>query len=213
MIPDKCINCWKVIFRPQYVKDMIFLHRLMKRLVSRHGYACKLGMEMRPWTGGKYGKYGLWGSYFYNNSQKAGYNCWETLMREIGEDENLKHLLEDKDDNGLPERLVLKRGCTEFEVGKFGDSKNWQQSEEEQHWERLVWENFDKQNFSHPQSELVQQHIIIKWFQHAHHAGDPTARELNDNRPIYGGTRYYHQEMYRSEEKKKQVAKALKKKK
>jgi hypothetical protein len=197
------MNCWKVVFRPQYLRDMLNLKNMMEKLVGRHGYACKLGMEMRPWTSGHYGKMGLWGAYWYNNSQQDGIRCWENVKNGLEEDERLKHLLEDVDEDGYPIRLVLKRGCTEFEVGKFGDSVNWEQSADQQKWERIVWDVFEKQNFSHPQSDAVQHHVVMKWFQHAHHAGDPSVLDLNEGKGVWGGTRFYHKELFDSIKKER----------
>lgn len=210
MIPKKCVNCWKVVFRPQHIADMFNMMRLMKRLVKKHRFACKLGCEQREWTSGIYGKMGLWGCYWYNDSKEQGIFCWEKVKDAIAEDETLKHLLEDVDDEGYPLRLVLKRGCTEFEVGSFGDSINWNYSEEAAEWERIVWDRFEAQDFSREQSEDVQRHVMVTWFKHAHHAGDQSIRALNEGDMVWRSTRYYHKELYESVQKKRAVAKKLK---
>lgn len=205
VMPKRCLGCWKVVFRPQYLKDMFNLIPAMHYLADQKGYCCKLGAEWRPWTTGKYGKWGLWGAYFYNKSEKTGIKCWEDVKNTIAKNETLKHLLDDVDEDGYPERLILKRGCTEFEIGKFGDSKNWTQTEEHKKWEEIVWDRFEKQNWNVEQSEEVQHHIKTQWYIHAHHAGDPTVEELNDG-PIYPTTRYYHKELFESVKKKRAVA-------
>lgn len=209
VIPKRCLSCWKVVFRPQYLKDMFNMIPVMERLAEKKGCACKLGAEWRPWTTGKYGKWGLWGVYFYNRSDKAGIKCWEDVRDAIAKNDDLKHLLEDVDEDGYPQRLILKRGCTEFEM-MFGDSKNWQQTEDGKAWEAIVWERFEKQNFSMLQNDEVKHHIKAQWYIHAHHAGDPTVIELNGG-PVYPGTRYYHKEMFESVKKKRAVDRALKK--
>jgi hypothetical protein len=211
-IPHKCQNCWKVVFRPQYIKDMLNLIPLMRGLAEKHNFCCKLGAETRPWTSGVYGKWGLWGCYFYNNTQKQGIHCWETVLNAIAADDNLKHLLDDVDDDGYPSRLVLKRGCTEFEVmGKYGDSKDWVHTEENLAMERAVWNLFMDQDLSIPQSPEIQNHVIGRWFSHAHSAGDPTVKEFNEGTMLWRSTRYYHKEMFDAIKKKRAVKNALKK--
>jgi hypothetical protein len=211
VLPKKCINCWKVVFRPQYVRDMLNMRNLMENLSAKHGFDCKLGAEIRPWTTGVYGKWGLWGCYFYNNSQKAGINCWETVKDAIAGDEDLKHLLNDVDKDGYPARLVLKRGCTEFEISQFGDSKDWKQSADDEEWERIVWDKFEVQNLSGPQCEMVKHHVVAGWFKKAHTAGDPTVKEFNEGTMLWRSTRFYHKELFESVKKKRAVAKAVKK--
>ena len=52
VLPEACLSCWKVVFRPQYLKDMDNLIPVMEKLATDKGYACKLGAERRPWTTG-----------------------------------------------------------------------------------------------------------------------------------------------------------------
>jgi len=210
MLPERCLNCWKVVFRPQYLKDMYNLIPVMKKLADEKNYPCKLGPEVRPWTTGVYGKWGLWGAYFYNNTKELGIKCWEDVKNAIAESEELKHLLDDVDKDGYPARLILKRGCTEFEIANFGDSKDWKQTEEEKEWEKIVWRTFEKQIFSTRQTDELQHHMKTKWYIHAHHAGDPTVEKLNGG-PLYPVTRFYHKEMFERVKKKRALKKALKK--
>lgn len=103
MLPKKCLECWKVVFRPQYLRDMFNLMPVMERLAEDKGYSCKLGCERRKYTGGKYGHWGLWGAYFYNKTQKTGIKCWEDVKDAVAATESLKHLLDDVDEDGYPE--------------------------------------------------------------------------------------------------------------
>ena len=210
VLPKKCVNCWKVVFRPQYIKDMLNLIPLMERLAKKHVFCCKLGAEIRPWTTGNYGKFGLWGCYFYNDSKEQGIFCWETVLNALAADENLKHLLDDVDEDGYPARLILKRGCTEFEIFNFGDSQDWTWTEEAQEWERIVWDSFKDIRASLGQSQQIKNHVIDFWFRHAHHAGDPTVKEFNEGTMLYKSTRYYHKELFESIKKKRALKKALK---
>jgi hypothetical protein len=194
VLPKQCVNCWKVVFRPQYIKDMLNLIPLMEGLVKKHGFCCKLGCEERTWTSGVYGKWGLWGCYWYNDSKEDGLKCWKIVLDAISADESLRHLLDDRDEDGYPARLVLKRGCTEFELMEFGDSIAWTWTKEAQEWERVVWENLKEQDMSPVQGELIKNHVIDRWFKHAHHAGDPTVMEFNEGTMLWRSTRYYHKE-------------------
>jgi hypothetical protein len=185
----------------------------MEKLAEKNSINCKLGAETRLWTSGVYGKWGLWGCYWYNDSKEQGIFCWETVMNAVAADENLKHLLDDVDEDGYPSRLVLKRGCTEFEImGKYGnDSKNWEYTKENAETERLVWELFKTQPMSLGQGDDIRNHVIAYWFKHAHHAGDQTVKEFNEGQMIWRSTRYYHKELFDSIKKKRALKKRLKK--
>jgi hypothetical protein len=61
------------------------------------------------------------------------------------------------------------------------------------------------------QDQIVKSRVICNWFKVAHHAGDPTIKELNEGTMIWRSTRYYHKELFDSIKKKRAVAKALKK--
>lgn len=194
-LPQRCVNCWKVVFRPQSLKDMLNLIPLMEHLADKHDFNCKLGSEERPWTSGVYGKWGLWGCYFYNNSKEDGFYCYETVLNAIAQNDDLKYLLDDLDEDGYSARLILKRGCTEFELTKFGDSKYWIWTDEAKEWERIVGEVIEKQDMSQVQGRKLRNHVIKRWFQHAHHAGDPTVKEFNEGTMLWRSTRYYHKEL------------------
>jgi hypothetical protein len=195
VLPYQCLNCWKVVFRPQYLRDMLNMIPLMERLAKEHGYCSKLGSEERLYTSGIYGKSGLWGCYFYNDSKEDGLGCWDTVRRSIEGDDALHHLLDDIDEDGYPTRLVLKRGCTEFEVmNKFGDSKDWELTDEAKEWEGIVWARLKKQQMSPVQGQDIRNHVIKRWFQHAHHAGDPTVKDYNEGTMLWKTPRFYHKE-------------------
>lgn len=104
---------------------------------------------------------------------------------------------------------MLKRGCTEFELFNFGDSAKWGQTDEQEQWEKIVWEKFEVQPFWTMQTDEVKHEVKEEWFRHAHHAGDPTAVELNGG-PLYPVLRTYHKELYESVKKKRAVKRALK---
>jgi hypothetical protein len=195
VLPEQCVKCWKVVFRPQYLRDMLNLIPLMDRFAEKYDKCCKLGAEERIYTSGVYGKWGLWGCYFYNDSKEEGLECWENFRQAIESDDSLKHLLDDLDEDDYPARLILKRGCTEFEVGsRFGDSKNWRWTEEAKKWERIIWDTFKDHPAEMEQGQMMRDHVLECWFKHAHHAGDQTLREFNEGTMLFNPIRTYHKD-------------------
>ena len=171
IIPPPCMSCWKVVVVPKTIKQLLQLLQIETEMVKKDPYCfCKCGIELRQDVERNYG------GYFYCNGPEQG------LAR-----------LKQVRDNVLPVLgddtvILLKRGCTELER-KYGPSNKWDDIKEP-YWD-LLWEKLlavfkvDK-TFSH-QPELIQRHIVMKWFGHATSIGDPTIPELNGGKKMYPG--------------------------
>lgn len=62
MIPSRCRICWKVVVRPQTLKELFELYEIQREM----GVPCKCGTEHRLTTKG------LYGGYFYCTSKEEG---------------------------------------------------------------------------------------------------------------------------------------------
>ncbi len=116
-IHSYCHECWKVVVKPKTVKQLFQLCDLQSKI----DYPAKCGIERRPFVPR------LYGGYFYNRSLEAGIECLKKVKREVRE----------KIDPSM--QVLLKRGCTEFEM-KFGASDKWEILPEQIKFE----EEFDK---------------------------------------------------------------------
>jgi len=97
-IPQGCQECYKVVVRPKKYKELFELEALIARL-DKSG---KCGCETRHTVKG------LYGGYFYNRGLDEGLESYEEVRKEI--------------DPAIP--VILKRGCTGFEL-KHGPSDKW----------------------------------------------------------------------------------------
>ncbi|GAF72079.1 unnamed protein product, partial [marine sediment metagenome] len=66
-IPSKCLNCWKVVVRPQSIVELFDLCDLQHEMAAEDDSChCKCGIEKRDYVFGNYG------GYFYNPSLEKG---------------------------------------------------------------------------------------------------------------------------------------------
>ena len=168
IVPSYCQNCWKVVARPTTLTEMFVLYEIMRGL----DLPSKLGIERR------YSVPALYGAYFYNNSPEEGQRCFEDIQR-ICHDRIGPHV-----------KVILKRGCTEFEH-KFGDSSKWEVTENQKQLERRLEDLFAEQPKIHDQGPELIRHIMANWVRFAYAQGDPTASEFS-SKPIYPPYVTYH---------------------
>jgi len=147
----------------------MLLHDLQVEL----GFEGKCGIESRPWVAK------LYGGYFYTDSIDVGRIRYKTVRKAV--DERISP------DVGV----LLKRACTEFEMAK-GPSDQWQYTESDEHWEKMVRERFDIGFQDTPQPDYVQLHIMLTWMEKAWAAGDMTVMEFNDGKPLMNPYVTYH---------------------
>ena len=170
-VPMRCQNCWKVVVRPKNLLGLFALESIQHRL-QRPG---KCGIEVRDTV------HGLYGGYFYNESLEAGRECYETVRKEVDEEELL----------GPDVVVLLKRGCTEYEM-EHGDSKDWKVEPDQERIEALVDKLIvSSTNFSPQPNHLVTK-VHRKWIEFAYAAGDETYKHFTNGKPLYPPYRTYH---------------------
>jgi len=168
-LPSACLECWKVVVRPQTLQDLFNLHELQMQM----GLSSKCGIERRQSV------CGLYGGYFYTDSLEQGKHIYKEVEKRVKE----------KLEQDAP--IILKRGCTEFEH-KFGDSYYWEnhvssgQIELERRLDRFI-ETQEKI----AQPSVVKEAIYKDWIEFAHSSGDPTYKNFTDGQPIYPPYRTY----------------------
>jgi len=144
-IPSRCLNCWKVVVRPRTIENLFQLYYMQKDL----NLASKCGIEVRDYV------IGLYGGYFYNDSEEQGQACKRTVRKAV--DEWI--------DPECP--VILKRYCTEFEI-KLGPSTGYKQPADAKEWERLVFENIDLGSDDiENQPDMMCRDVMERWIRFA----------------------------------------------
>jgi len=163
VIPSFCLNCWKVVVRPNTLDEVFQLHDMM----LGWNRSSKIGIEVRAYV------QSLYGAYFYNNSLEEGNECLEFVKEQVHSKIN-------------PEIDVhLKRYCTEFEL-RHGDSDKYKQRPEDLIWEKIVHDSFALQDMPllqpQPHPAIIKQHIIQKIIEYATKMKDPTVPKYNEGK-------------------------------
>ena len=170
-VPSKCQNCWKVVVRPQTLKQLFALESVQKAL----DVPCKCGIEIRLTV------HGLYGGYFYNYSFMEGLERYRQVRDAVDRHPDL----------GKDIPVFLKRACTEFEH-LVGDSKYWTVSDRQLELEQMVDRYIVKDDLNRSQPEHLVKHIHRKWIEFAFAYGDPTYAEYTDGKPLFPKYRTYH---------------------
>ena len=166
-IPRRCQKCWKIVVRPNNLKQLFALEQLLMQLP----WPSKCGIERRSYAPCLPNRYG---GYIYNESMEEGLDRLDILRKHV---DGFTDLGPDVD-------MHLKRACTEMEM-TFPDSTTWSVSDEQNRIEDLLdWLVV----FNIPATN-VSQHILNKihmgWIEWACENGDDTYLEYTDGKPIY----------------------------
>lgn len=188
-VPRHCQSCWKVVVKPRTLQQLFNLLEMQKKLDR----PSKCGIETRETVSE------LYGGYFYNNSFPAGLECYETVKAAMSENEFLNPLLDEVDEYGRTTRIILKRGCTEYEH-LLGDSSKWQITPEQEFLEDLIDSYFVSESFLLHQPEHIIWHIKRKWIEWAWQYGDNTYLRYTGGKPLYPAYVTYHQQELRDQE-------------
>jgi hypothetical protein len=163
-IPTGCLSCFKVVVRPKTLKQLFALLDLQQTMDR----PCKCGIEVRQTVRGNYG------GYFYNRSLESGLACYKDVKKAISEDSILAP---------LAEKVILKRGCTEFEMS-CGRSDQWNITQDNFEVERRLSDLIVRKT-SLVQPEWVLNHIHANWIKLAWSVDDPTVEEFTGGVPLY----------------------------
>jgi len=165
LLPYRCLSCWKNVIRPKTLKDTIEFAKRVETMDKPFKY----GYDTREHT------FGAYGIFIYSNSYEEA-------------EENYFKLIE----LGIPEEIMwIQRGCTEMNID-FGDSLEWNLSEEEIEYQKWIESLFDEDD-EPEQTELVKKDVFSRMVRWAYMIGDETYKEfVND--PLYNEVRKYKPE-------------------
>ena len=180
-IPTPCMECWKLVVVMDTVEQLFDMDEMQVEL----GEYSKCGIEVRDYTPR------LYGAYFYNSSLDDGQERYHQVIHAIKNRPILAPLLDDRDDDGFPKKVFLKRSCTEFER-KFPKSNNWVATAEQVEMEKKIIDLFDR---SFPLSQQLpnqKPHVYRKWIEFAAAHGDKTYMKFTDGKPLFPAPVTYH---------------------
>ncbi len=171
-IPSGCQNCFKVVVRPQTLKQLFALVDLQKKL----DIDAKCGVEHRAYVFGNYG------GYFYNRGMEQGLETYNIVREAINEYPGL----------GPDVKVILKRACTEMEMAN-GPSDKWEISKEQVYIEDLIYSSLNIDNRIYRQTRAAIDYVHGRWIEYAYQWGDDTVFEyLDPERPMYKPLVTYH---------------------
>lgn len=150
-IHSRCHECWKVVVKPHTVEELFKLYDYQQRI----DIPAKCGVEVRKYVPR------LYGGYFYNKSLEQGRECHRIVEEGI-------HKIISKDIE-----VVLKRGCTEFEM-QFGASDKWKILPEQKKYEDK-FETLFVQDIADPDvtPDYIAANTKRKWLKFAAEAKPP----------------------------------------
>lgn len=190
-VPRRCHQCWKVVVKPRTLQQLFNLLELEKKLDK----PSKCGIETRDSV------HGLYGGYFYNRSIEEGLERYEEVKQGLADNEVLKPLIDEVDADGRTTRIILKRGCTEFEHA-CGRSDKWEVSDGQNAIEDLVENFIAPENLNMTQPEHLIWNVKRRWIEFAWKNGDPTYSRYTAGKPLYPAYVTYHQAKIVVEDKK-----------
>ena len=180
-VPRDCHNCFKLVVKPRTLQQLFELLSIQKKL----GLHSKCGIELRDTV------HGLYGGYFYNRGVKNGLKCYDTVYAALKTNKIMAPLLDELDKDGKTTRIVLKRGCTEFEHA-VGPADKWEITPEQNALEDLcdVFVVRDTENLT--QQEHLTWDVKQRWIEWAWKNGDPTYALYTDGEPLHPAYVTYH---------------------
>ena len=181
-VPRHCQGCWKVVVKPRTLQQLFNLLEMQKAL----DLPAKAGIEVRESV------HGLYGGYFYNRSHGEGMACYDHVKKAIRKNELLSPLVDEVDGDGRTTRVILKRGCTEFEH-LIGDSDKWEVTKEQESIEDMVERFIVDENLDLTQQEHLVWNVKRRWIEWAWQNGDSTYVRYTGGKPLYPAYVTYHQ--------------------
>ena len=173
MIPSRCRKCYKVVCMPQTLVQLFDLYELMREM----GVPCKCGIEKRETD------VRLYGGYFYCVGKEEGLERYKEVRAAI--DERL----------GPEVGVILKRYCTEYEIGSKGQGPSNElpeMTEDEEWFEKYLMDHFPSIGYGTKQPDHVTANVMQQWIHHAYMHGDPTYVEFTNGEPLFESVVTYH---------------------
>jgi hypothetical protein len=175
IIPPRCLKCWKVCITINSFHELVQIEQLLHNL----DYPSKCGIEMRDYTPKHYG------AYFYCNGFDEGRARYTEVRKVI--DDNIE--LTDKD---KPIEVILKRGCTEYEMIK-GPSPYWNCSGADLEMVKLCESFIEISPSNSSQDPLQKTNVKRKWMLWAHSNGDMSYLPYNGGEKLFPDYVKYHE--------------------
>ena len=181
-IPEKCLNCWKVVVKMHTVQQLWDLWQWQEQWVKGHEHKdrfCKCGPEKRVYVRSKYG------AYFYCDSKQEGLLRKEEVKAELSK--LFGHI--GKFEDGLVE-VTLKRGCTEMELGTCS-STEYVKSDFERYCEERIMAFIDRPKVNPRLPKELAEYVLLQWFKYAWSINDMTVKQFNGGKDLYGSCTTY----------------------
>jgi len=172
IIPPRCQECWKTVATPTTFKQLLEIEDIQMQMKV----PSKCGVELRDYTPKHYG------SYWYTNSLDEGRERYEQVRKIVDE-----HVTDGKNLS-----VILKRGCTEFEMIK-GPSPFWHMTPREEEMYELVYAHVDTGKVNAIQPEIIKNHVRTTWALWAHMNGDFTYKDFNGGESLFPDYVKYHE--------------------
>lgn len=144
-IPSECMDCYKVVVRPESLDKLYELKDIMEEL----DFPGKCGIEKRESVDA------LYGGYFYCNGLEAGIERLGKVRAAL---------------KGTGMDPFLKRGCTEYEAD-FGPSDNWKMVRGQKAIEKVANELIYIDNFKWNQKDRDKKELMAEWEKFADELG------------------------------------------
>lgn len=169
IIHPRCLECWKVVACPNNFDELMQVEQVQKAW----DVPCKCGIELRDYTPRHYG------AYWYNHSVEEGRERYKEV-REVMD--NINPTID----------VILKRGCTEYEMIK-GPSVFWNITNEQLEFAEEV-ENFVEVTSANVgQHEIMKRNVRQRWILWAHANGDMSYKKYNGDLSLFPGCLEYHE--------------------
>ncbi len=167
IIPKACRSCWKVMMKIKSLRQLMEIKDLQEEMGST--VDCKCGLEQRPYSGA-IGEYRA----FWYGALDEGLEGGRKLFKAV--QKNLPGV-----------KLILKRGCTEFE-NRYHPSGSWDKLAKERNWdfvEELLNALFvieSSRLTSTP--KILEPYILKSWIDWAFEHGDETYLDYVESPPL-----------------------------
>ena len=185
-VPIQCHNCWKVVAFPRDLEELMAIYFLQMEMDR----PCKCGTEMERDNTPRH-----YGAYWYNNSLAEGMECFNAVRTALDRDKvyegnilgcPIKVRLNDE-----PIKLVLKRGCTEFEQN-CGPSDQWAWDDDQVELERIAFDSFSQEITHSRQTDIQLATIFTEWIHRAFRVGDEKYLKFTNGNRLFEPPVTYH---------------------
>jgi len=164
VLPKECMECFKVVVRPENVVELIKLKKIQDGLPK--DIQCKCGTESQ-----RSNIEAAYGGYFYSRGIEAGLDMLDIV----------KIMLKDK----VKGDIFLKRACTEYEQ-RFGPSNTWDYNPKEAEYSKWIDDSFHQNCWEKPLlPEMARKDIVSRWLYYAASIGDLSYLEETNGRHLH----------------------------